>query len=718
MGHSDHKGTRPETGQGQDRAADSGLNAFLPIARFLGTCVSSEQLIHSLDMGNKAMDEYAMLRAAGQLQLKARVSSLKPSQFKKLPLPSIIKTVEGDFLVLAKLQEGKALLWYPEDKAPKVVPEEDFLALWGGTAVSVARRGLVDPEVKFGFKWFIPTILKYKSPLIQVLVAMLALQFLGIFTPLLTQGVIDKALVNNNVSTLDVFVAGLAFIILFETVMGIAKSYVFTHTTGKIDVILGARLFKHLFSLPLRYFETRRVGDTIARVREVENIRHFLTGTPLSSILDVCFVLVYLVVMFLYSVPLTVVVITSLPVFAVLSLIVTPLFRQRLDGKFKAGAEQQSFLVESVSGVQTVKALALEPRFQAKWEDRLASYAGAAYKTSILSAHAGVLGQMIQKAFDLLILWMAAGMVMDGTLTVGQMIAFRMLSWRVSGPVLRLVQLWQEIQQAALSVRRLGDIFHTKPEPSMEKTNTALPAIKGSVSFEKVSFRYRPDQPEVLRDVSFGIPAGMVVGIVGRSGSGKSTLTKLIQRLYLPESGKILIDGSDISLADPAWLRRQTGVVLQENFLFNMTVRENICIHAPGAPAEDVFAAARIAGAHDFILELPEGYDTMLGEHGTGLSGGQRQRVAIARALITNPRILIFDEATSALDYESERIIQDNLKDICHGRTVLMIAHRLSTIREADRIMVMDKGCVAEFGTRDELMEKQGLFWHLVQSQM
>lgn len=695
----------------------SGLKSFIFMANYYGINVSEKQLLESLDIDEYGMKEVEMLKAAKKIRLKAQIWKPKKKCLKNLPLPAIIKTNDDEFLILAKIEEGKVLIYHLYKNAPEVVSTENFKDMWSGIAVVLADKSFFDKNVAFGIRWFIPTILKYKRPLIEVLIAVFILQILGIFTPLLTQAVVDKALVNNNVSTLYVFVAGIAIVIVFELLMGLAKNYVFTNTTSKIDVILGARLYNHLFSLPLRYFETRRVGDTIARVHEVENIRTFLTGTPLTTLLDVNFMVVYIIVLFMYSPSLTGIVLASLPIFAILSLIVTPLFKRRLDDRFNAGAEYQSFLVESVTGAQTVKSMALEPVMQHKWEDRLADYSKASYKTAVLSGNAGVLGQTVQKVFDLLILLFGAKMVMEGNFTVGQLIAFRMLSSRVSTPVLRLVQLWQEFQQASLSIKRLGDIFNEKPEANVTDSKTDMPNIKGNISFEKVDFRYKADQAETIRNMSFNIKAGQVIGIVGRSGSGKSTLSKLVQRLYVPERGKICIDGSDIALADPRWLRRQIGVVLQENFLFNMTVKDNICIHYKSASTEEVIRAAKISGAHDFITQLPNGYDTMIGERGIGLSGGQRQRIAIARALITNPKILIFDEATSALDYESENIIQNNLKMICHGRTVLIIAHRLSTIKDADEVMVIDKGSLVEYDTPQKLLENKGLFYYLNEQQ-
>ncbi|MFD0675236.1 type I secretion system permease/ATPase [Cohnella sp. GCM10027633] len=518
---------------------------------------------------------------------------------------------------------------------------------------------------------------------------------------------------HHGLTTLNVLMLALIAVAVFELLLGIARTYVFTHTTSRIDVQLGSKLVAHLFRLPLVYFENRRVGDTIARVRELENIRQFLTGTPLTSVLDVLFIFVYLSVMFYYSSTLSWIVVGTIPLCIILSLAIIPMLKSSLEEKFLRGAESQAYLVESVTGVQTIKSFALEPLSQKRWDSLLSNYIRSSFRTQMLSGIASSIGQFIQKVSNLAVLFYGAHLVMAGTISVGQLIAFQMLAGRVSEPVIRLVQMWQDFQQAALSINKLGDIFRTKSEPVMDASKTRLPKIRGNVRFETITFRYRPDGPEILRKISFQAQSGMVVGIVGRSGSGKSTLSKLLQRLYVPESGKILVDGIDISMADPSWLRRQIGVVLQENFLFNRSIRENISVHHPTASIEEIVQVTKLAGAHDFILELAEGYDTLVGEQGAGLSGGQKQRIAIARALLANPSILIFDEATSALDYESERIIQQNLKRICQGRTVFIIAHRLSTLSNADTIMVIDRGELVEQGNHNELLNRKGLYFYL-----
>jgi subfamily B ATP-binding cassette protein HlyB/CyaB len=572
------------------------------------------------------------------------------------------------------------------------------------------RASLVDLSRRFDITWFLGAISKYRSVLYEVLIASFFLQLFGLVSPLFFQVVIDKVLVHRSLTTLDVLVIGLIAISVFEAILGWLRTFVFSHTTNRIDVELGARLFRHLLALPLAYFQARRVGDSVARVRELENIRTFLTSSALTLVIDLFFTFVFLAVMFFYSPLLTWVVLASFPFYIGISAAATPVFRHRLDEKFRRGAENQAFLVESVTGVETLKAMAVEPQMQRRWEEQLAGYVASSFRVLRLGNSASNAVQLVSKVVTACILFYGAKMVIDGDLTVGELVAFNILSGRVSQPVLRLAQIWQDFHQARISIDRLGDILNTPAEPTFNPARAALPAIRGEVTFDHVTFRYRVDGPETLHDVCFTVAPDQVIGIVGPSGSGKSTLAKLIQRLYVPESGRILVDGVDLAMVDASWLRRQLGVVLQENVLFNRTIRENIALPDPGMALERVVDAAKLAGAHEFILELPEGYDTIVGERGSSLSGGQRQRIAIARALVTEPRILIFDEATSALDYESERIIQQNMKAIVTGRTVFIIAHRLSTVRRADRIITIDHGRVVEDGTHDQLIASGGRY--------
>ncbi len=696
------------------KETDTGVACLVMMARLHGLPASPEQIQHQFGLSGEQLGRMDLLRAAKAVGLKAKESKADGARLAKLPLPAIAIHKDGHYFILARVGNGKVLIQDPLEQRPLSLPLETFLQSWSGELILCTRRtGISELERKFDFSWFIPALVKYRRLLGEVLIASFFIQLFALITPLFFQVVVDKVLVHRGLTTLDVLAIGLLVVSLFEVILGGLRTYVFSHTTNRVDVELGAGLYKHLLALPLAYFQNRRVGDSVARVRELENIRNFLTGSAVTLVIDLFFTVVFFAVMYYYSPTLTYVVLGTIPFYLALSIWITPILRGRLHEKFNRGAENQAFLVESVSGVETLKSLAVEPQMQRKWEDQLAGYVKAAFKAHNLGNIASQSAQFINKVMTLLILWIGARLVIDNELTVGQLIAFNMLAGRVSGPILRLVQLWQDFQQAGISVQRLGDILNTQAEPQYNPGRASLPELKGRVSFEHVTFRYRPDGPQILQGINLDVKPGQVIGFVGRSGSGKSTLAKLIQRLYVPENGRVLVDGVDLALVEPAWLRRNVGVVLQENRLFNRSVRENIALADPGLPMERVIEAARLAGAHEFILELPEGYDTPVGEQGTTLSGGQRQRIAIARALITNPKILIFDEATSALDYESERIIQRNMQAICQDRTVFIIAHRLSTVRHCDQIVVIDQGCIVEKGDHDELVKQKGQYARL-----
>ena len=691
------------------RAVDQGLIVLTSLLRLHGIGVDPEQVRHSF--GEIPIGVSEMLRYAKQTGLKARVLKTTFVRLAMTPLPGIAVLRDGGFLLLGKAGDGKVLVQSPLAPRPQLMTQAEFEAVWDGRIVLVARRaGLVDLARRFDITWFLGAIVKYRGLLGEVFVASFFLQLFALATPLIFQVVIDKVLVHRSMSTLDLLIVAFSAIAIFETVLGALRTYVFAHTTNRIDVELGARLFRHLLALPIAYFQARRVGDFVARVRELENIRNFLTGSALTLVIDLFFTIVFIAVMFVYSSLLTWIIIASFPFYIAVSAVATPIFRQRLDEKFKRGAENQAFLVEFVTGVETLKSMAVEPQMQRRWEEQLAGYVTASFRVTSLGNVASQGVQLVSKLATALTLYFGARLVIEGSLSVGELVAFNMLSGRVSQPVFRLAQIWQDFHQARLSVARLGDILNTPAEQTYNASRSTLPAVIGSVRFEHVTFRYRVDGSEVLHDIDFDVPAGQIVGIVGPSGSGKSTVAKLVQRLYVPESGKVLVDGIDLAMVDPAWLRRQIGVVLQENVLFNASVRANIALADPAMSMERVIAAATLAGAHDFILELPEGYDTIVGERGSSLSGGQRQRIAIARALVGNPRILIFDEATSSLDYESEQTIQNNMRRIVEGRTALIIAHRLSTVRRANRIITIERGCIVEDGTHDELIRSGGRY--------
>jgi subfamily B ATP-binding cassette protein HlyB/CyaB len=703
-------------GNDNQQSLEQGLTVLVVLLRFHGIGADPKQISHQF--GTVSIGVSEMLRCAKQFGLKARAIKTRWERLAHTPLPGIAVLRNGGFLVVGKVGDDKAVVLSPLEQRPTLMTRAELEEVWTGQLVLVAKRAtLSDLAQRFDVTWFLDAIQKYRRLLGEVLVASFFLQLFALVSPLFFQVVIDKVLVHHSMSTLDVLMIGLVAISTFELILGIFRTYLFAHTTNRIDVELGARLFRHLLALPIAYFQARRVGDSVARVRELENIRNFLTSSALMLVVDLFFTLVFVAVMFFYSPLLTWVVLGSFPFYIAISAGATPLFRRRLDEKFQRGAENQAFLVESVTGVETLKSMAVEPNMQRRWEEQLAGYVAASFRVISLGNTASQSVQYINKLIMVAILYFGAKLVVGGDLSVGELVAFNMLASHVSAPVLRLAQMWQDFHQARLSVARLGDILNTPAEPTYNPGRAALPAIRGDVVFEHVTFRYRIDGPEILHDVSLAVPAGQLVGIVGPSGSGKSTLTKLLQRLYTPESGRVLVDGTDIAQVDPAWLRRQMGVVLQENVLFNRSVRDNIALSDPGMAMERIIAAAQLAGAHEFILELPEGYDSIVGERGSSLSGGQRQRIAVARALVSDPRILIFDEATSALDYESERVIQQNMRRIAEGRTVFIVAHRLSALRFTDRIVTIERGRLVEDGTHDDLIKRGGRYAALYRAQ-
>jgi subfamily B ATP-binding cassette protein HlyB/CyaB len=697
----------------EPEAVDTGLLGLCLIARHFGVPADPGELARRyLSRSSRASAE-DLVRVARKIGLRARIVATKWNRLAKTPVPAIVENKDRTFLVAGRFLDGKLLIQRPTEPRARLTECGEFKKAWSGRLVLIGRRASLAnlPDI-FDLRWFISAVHRYRRIIGEVLVASFFLQLLGLVSPLFFQVVVDKVLVHRSLSTLDVLMIGLAVVSVFEVLLGGLRTYVFSQTTNKIDVELGARLFDHLLALPMAYFANRRVGDSVARVRELENIRNFITGSALTLTIDLLFTFIFFAVMFLYSATLTFIVLGSLPFYILISVIVTPIFRRRLDEKFARGAENQAFLVESVAAAETVKAMAVEPQMRQRWEEQLAGYVKASFRTQSLGNVGTQAVQFVNKATMVLTLYLGAKAVIAGDMTVGELVAFNMLAARVAQPVLRIAQLWQDFQQTRISVARLGDILNT-PRELAQRSAASLPRMKGAIRFEHATFRYRLDGPEVLSDICLDIPAGQMIGIVGPSGSGKSTLAKLVQRLYTPESGRVLVDGIDLAMVDTTWLRRQIGVVLQQNVLFNCSVRENIALVDPGTPLERVISTATLAGAHEFILELPYGYDTVIGERGATLSGGQCQRIAIARALLANPCILIFDEATSALDYESERIIQENMRRIAAGRTVLVIAHRLSAVRGADRIITIDRGRLVEDGTHEDLVRRGGRYAQL-----
>lgn len=732
------------------------LSALEPIAAYFGIGATMRTLGQSMGwLPDSALMPEDLQWAAQTLGLRSRLQVISPDaaptgvlhrgmRMRALKLPVMVLGSEGIgvLAVMAKRQSASTpaiqgggtatspsasrpseewLVWRPDATKFEWLPAARIFERWaidGRLRVLLFHQPLRltstpgSAAPRFGLGWFVPVLWRYRKPLGQVLLGAFLLQLVALSMPLFSQVIIDKVLMHRSLSTLHVLGIGMAGLILFEAITGMLRGYMLAHTSARLDAGLSSDLYRHLVSLPVRYFEQRQAGDILARTRELESIRGFFTGGALTTLLDGLFIGVFIAVMLLYSLKLTIVVLVGLPLLAAISLIAQPVFARALQAKFDRTAEAGSFMVESIQGMQTIKSLALGAILQRRWDLLAARQVTAGLDVAALGNIAQSLSQGLQRVMMLAVLWYGTTLVMDNALTVGGLIAFQMLAGQVLQPVARLVALWQNFQQVKLSVDRMGDLMNARTEPSPVEAQ-ALPPLRGAVEFQSVQFRYQPEAPLVLNDINLVLAPGEVVGIVGRSGCGKSTLAKLIQRLYAVELGRVLLDGQDVSAMDPQALRRQLGVVLQDSFLFNGTIAENIAIAQPGASLERIIAAAELAGAHEFINLLPQGYHSRVGERGALLSGGQRQRVAIARALIGNPRVLIFDEATSALDVESEQAIQANMVHICRGRTVLMIAHRLSTLRPCDRIIVLDGGKVVEQGPMHELIASGGMFARL-----
>jgi ATP-binding cassette subfamily B protein len=654
---------------------------------------------------------------AEMMGLNAQLVVAPANAISRIEGPALLKWQDG-LVVLYEANDRELVIADPQSGIRRRRPA-DFLETWGQQGeVLLLKSTKQTPQQRFGLSWFLPAVQKHKRVLIEVFIASFFVQLFALANPLMIQVIIDKVIVQKSIDTLHVLGILLLVLAIFEAVLTSLRTYLFVDTTNRIDMSLGSEIIDHLLRLPLRYFERRPVGELATRINELENIRQFLTGTALTVVLDAVFSVIYIVVMFIYSWLLTLVSLLTVPLFILLAVVASPLIRNQLRVKAERNAETQSYLVEVVSGIQTVKAQNMELRARWQWQQRYARYVSAGFKTVLTSTTAGSASNFLNQLSGLLVIWVGAYLVLQGQLSLGQLIAFRIIAGYVTSPLLRLAQLWQNFQEVGLSIERLSDIVDSAPEADeTDRQNIPMPVIQGQVKFDDVSFRFGTSGPWQLTNVSLEFPAGAFVGIVGQSGSGKSTLMKLLPRLYDLEEGRIIIDGYDISKVELYSLRQQIGIVPQDTLLFEGTVQENIALTCPNASADEIIRAAQVAAAHDFIMELPNGYNTRVGERGASLSGGQRQRIAIARTVLQNPRLLILDEATSALDYDSERRVCLNLAEVFSDRTVFFITHRLSTIRNADIILLMDKGSPVEIGTHNELMALRGRYYCLYQQQ-
>lgn len=659
-----------------------------------------------------------MQKIAKKYKLRSEILRPTADELRETPLPSIARMADGRYVII--LQNNDEAIYLIDSFMQKTIalPQKKFMEAWNGELLIFhTKYNWAYFKKKYNVDWFMNVLKAYKKPLKEVLVASFFLQLMGIGLPLITQVIIDKVVGKNGESTLTVI--GIAMVLFFalQALLNCLKTYILNHTTVKLDAILGTRLFRHLISLPLPYHQSRRVGDTLLRVNMMASIREFLTGQGLMTILDVFFSVVFIGFMLWYSIPLTLIALAVVPLYIVENVWAVPIIRKKLMAMWQTMAANNAFIVEAITGIETIKALAVEPQFNHKWEHLLARNVSTCFDNTKFNLLIGGFSSIMQVISSMGIMWYGGHLVMDGYFTLGQLIAFQMIAGQAITPMTKLLTMWPQIQQVGLGLDRMGDILQNPIEPVLMDMGKRANRLSGKIELKNVQFRYRIDTPLVLKNINLTIEPGQKVGIVGRSGSGKSTLTNIVQWLYQPESGEILFDGVSIKELNIGWLRSQIGVVMQENYLFDNSVRDNIAVNKPDASMDEVIATSKLSGAHDFILELKEGYDTKVGERGTSLSGGQRQRVAIARALMNNPPILIFDEATSALDYQSEQIIMQNMEQIGANRTMLIIAHRLSTVRRCDRIIVVDKGEIIEDGSHDELMAAKGSYYHLYNQQ-
>lgn len=649
------------------------------------------------------------------LGLNAVLMQVPAQHLPRVTLPAILNTTDG-VVLLAGAQAGRLRVIDPREGEIWLQLNELADELPMLQVVTLSRRA--DTATKrFDISFFFPFLRRYRQSLILVFVASLFINIFGLAQPLLIQQIIDKVIGQQNFGTLYFLGVMLIGVSVLSNVLNLIRTFLFTDTTNRIDIATSGSILTHLFKLPLGYFDNRPVGEISTRIAELGTIRGFLTGTALTLILDVIFGVLYLFVCLSYSGLLTAVALGVVPLYLALVYVVSPLIKNQLRVAAEANAAASSLMVEALTGIQTVKAQHAETTLRWKWQQRYARFISSNFRTTIIGSTAASIGSFFNEIGGLAVLWVGAYLVLKGELTVGQLIAFRIISGNVVGPIIRLAGTWQTIQGLQISVERLADVVDAQTEQDVEARPIALPPIKGRVEFDRVSFRFRPHAQLVVKNVSFVVDSGCFVGIVGQSGSGKSTIMKLLPRLYDPSEGVIRIDDYDISKVDIDSLRQQIGIVPQDSMLFDGTVRDNIALNSPDASDEEVIHAAQVACAHAFIMDLPNGYDSNVGERGSALSGGQRQRVAIARAILARPRLLILDEATSALDYLTERTVCENLRRELKGDTVFFITHRLGTIRNADCILLMENGLLQESGTHTELLQKRGLYYALYRQQ-
>ena len=704
----------------------TGPQCLAATLRHHGIDCNAERLAASYAIVENATTPAQMVRMARDQGLKARRVRTRTRRFPGLDgaLPALARLKNGNWVCIVARepdpQGAPALRLYDplaEGDGMILLPEELLCSHWSGDLVLAKRSyGLTEPDQPFSLRWFFPELLRQKRLFLDVAVTVIFLYALGLATPIFFQLVIDKVLVHESYSTLFVLSAGIAVALLFDALFVFLRRYLLIHATNRIDIRVATRTFKHLLDLPITFFEQGSAGVLVKHMQQAGRIREFMTGRLFLTLLDALSLFVFVPVLFFYSAQLAGIVLAfSAAIAMVVGLLVRP-FRRRLTALYEAEGIRQGLLVETVHGMRTVKSLAMEPLQRRVWDDRSAQTIQTRFQVETVSTLAQSVTGLLEKLMGVAIVGLGALAVFDGAMTIGALVAFNMLAGRVSGPLVQIVTMVHEYQEVSLSVRMLGEVMNRKVERP-DAGQGLRPSFDGDIDFENVTFRYRHDGGLALDNVSFSIPAGSIFGVVGRSGSGKTTVTRLIQGLYPVQQGLVRVGGHDVRELDLVHLRRSVGVVLQDNFLFRGTVRDNISAAKPDATFEQVVSAARLAGAEEFIEQLPRGFDTMIEENAENLSGGQKQRLSIARALVTDPRILILDEATSALDPESEMIVRKSIKGIAEGRTVIIVSHRLSTLADADSILVIDRGKLADVGSHDQLLSRCTTYRHLWKQQ-
>ncbi len=706
------------------------LKCLALVARHHGVECSADRLIHDYSLATEEPTLRRVLRIAKDTGLKSRHSRLTWKQLSKLDqaFPCMARLTNGNFVIMVGLRQSESEEGQAQEQIavfdPSVAKKdfsfytrEQFEDIWRGEVILTKKSfSMLDSNQPFSLKWFIPEIIKQRTAFTDVAVAALFIHLIALVVPLFFQIVIDKVLVNSALETLRVLTIGICIALAFDAILGYMRSYLLLHATSKIDIRVATRTFGHMLRLPMSYFEHTTAGVLTKHMQQTNQIREFLTGSLFLTMLDSTALLIFLPILFFYSPTLTVIVLVFSGLLAINIGVLLGPYRRRLEALYNAEGERQAMLVETIHGVQTVKALSMEPVQRKNWDQSSAQAVAMQFKVGKISITATTISKLLEKLLTVIVVWWGASLVIGKELSVGELVAFQMISGRVTGPLVQLVGLVHSYQQCALSVRMLGSVMNHEAEAGIG--SGLRPAIEGKLEFEDVTFQYSPTTAPALDNVSFEIPAGKVVGVVGRSGSGKTTLTRMMQGMHSPQSGLLRIDRLDMRELDIAHLRQNIGVVLQDNFLFRGTVRENIAMAKPNSSFQEIVYYARMAGASEFIERMPQSYDTLLEENGANLSGGQKQRLAIARALLKDPRILIFDEATSALDPESEAIIQKNLKVIAKGRTVVLVSHRLSTLTGCDAIIVLERGKVSSMGTHEQLLERSKVYQELWYQQM